>query len=67
MKKEDPDNKQLEYTCYSEDEEQALDLNKLMDIQGGIDDKELSKCGLECYTGRFINPTKTQDENTRNE
>ena len=46
MKKEDPDNKQPEYTRYSEDEEQVLDLNELMDVQGGIDDKELSKCGL---------------------
>ena len=27
MKKEDPDNKQPEYTRYSEDEEQVLDLN----------------------------------------
>ncbi len=50
MKKEDPDNKQPEYTRYSEDEEQVLDLNELMDVQGGIDDKELSKCGLGCYT-----------------
>lgn len=49
MKKEDPDNKQPEYTRYSEDEEQVLDLNELMDVQGGIDDKELSKCGLGCY------------------
>ena len=37
MKKEDPDNKQPEYTRYSEDEEQVLDLNELMDVQGGID------------------------------
>lgn len=65
--KEDPDNKQPEYTRYSEDEEQVLDLNELMDVQGGIDDKELSKCGLGCYTGGFVDPTKTQDENTGNE
>ena len=65
MKKEDPNNKQPEYTRYSEDEEQVLDLNELMDVQGGIDDKELSKCG--CYTGGFVDPTKTQDENTGNE
>lgn len=58
MKKEDPDNKQPEYTRYSEDEEQVLDLNELMDVQGGIDDKELSKCGLGCYTGGFVDPTK---------
>ena len=67
MKKEDPNNKQPEYTRYSEDEEQVLDLNELMDVQGGIDDKELSKCGLGCYTGGFVDPTKTQDENTGNE
>ena len=66
MKKEDPNNKQPEYTRYSEDEEQVLD-NELMDVQGGIDDKELSKCGLGCYTGGFVDPTKTQDENTGNE
>ena len=56
MKKEDPDNKQPEYTRYSEDEEQVLDLNELMDV-----------CGLGCYTGGFVDPTKTQDENTGNE
>ena len=67
MKKEDPDNKQPEYTRYSEDEEQVLDLNELMDVQGGIDDNELSQCGLGCYTGGFVDPTKTQDENTGNE
>ena len=67
MKKKDPNNKQPEYTRYSEDEEQVLDLNELMDVQGGIDDKELSKCGLGCYTGGFVDPTKTQDENTGNE
>ena len=33
MKKEDPNNKQPEYTRYSEDEEQVLDLNELMDVQ----------------------------------
>ena len=37
MKKKDPNNKQPEYTRYSEDEEQVLDLNELMDVQGGID------------------------------
>ena len=67
MKKEDPNNKQPEYTRYSEDEEQVLDLNELMDVQGGIYDKELSNCGLGCYTGGFVDPTKTQDENTGNE
>ena len=67
LEKEDPNNKQPEYTRYSEDEEQVLDLNELMDVQGGIDDKELSKCGLGCYTGGFVDPTKTQDENTGNE
>lgn len=46
MKKEDPDNKQPEYTRYSEDEEQVLDLDELMDVQGGIDDNEVAKCGL---------------------
>ena len=67
MKKEDPDNKQPEYTRYSEDEEQVLDLNELMDVQGGTDDNEVAKCGLGCYTGGFTNPTKTQDENAGNE
>ena len=43
MKKEDPDNKQPEYTRYSEDEEQVLDLNELMDVQGGIDDNEVGQ------------------------
>lgn len=65
--KEDPDNKQPEYTRYSEDEEQVLDLDELMDVQGGIDDNEVAKCGLGCYTGGFTNPTKTQDENAGNE
>lgn len=66
MKKEEENGKKPEYNNYSE-EEQLLDLNELMDVQGGIDDKELSKCGLGCYTGGFVDPTKTQDENTGNE
>ena len=66
MKKEEENGKKPEYINYSE-EEQLLDLNELMDVQGGIDDKELSKCGLGCYTGGFVYPTKTQDENTGNE
>lgn len=45
MKKEEENGKKPEYINYSE-EEQLLDLNELMDVQGGIDDKELSKCGL---------------------
>ena len=36
MKKEDPNNKQPEYTRYSEDEEQVLDLNELMVVFGGF-------------------------------
>lgn len=67
MKKEDPNNKQPEYTRYSENEEQVLDLNELMDVQGGIEDHELAKCGLGCYTGGFVDPTKMQDENAANE
>ncbi|MCS3131626.1 hypothetical protein NXW30_01510 [Phocaeicola vulgatus] len=66
MKKEEENGKKPEYINYSE-EEQLLDLNELMDVQGGIDDKELSKCGTGCYTGGFVDPTKTQDENTGNE
>ena len=65
MKKEEENGQKPEYINYSE-EEQLLDLNELMDVQGGIDDKELSKCGLGCYTGGFVDPTKTQDENTGN-
>lgn len=61
MKKEDPDNKQPEYTRYSEDEEQVLDLNELMDVQGGIDDKELSKCGL----GMLYRRIRRSYKNTR--
>ena len=34
MKKEDPDNKQPEYTRYSEDEEQVLDLFFIFGIAG---------------------------------
>ena len=33
MKKEDPDNKQPEYTRYSEDEEQVLDLDELSFVE----------------------------------
>ena len=65
MKKEDPDNKQPEYTRYSEDEEQVLDLNELMDVQGGIDDKELSKCGLGCYTGCLLYTSPSPRDRTR--
>ncbi|WP_455669065.1 hypothetical protein [Phocaeicola sp.] len=66
MKKEESKDKQPEYTKYSE-EEQVLNLDELMDVQGGIDEKELAKCGLGCYTGGFVDPTRTQDENTSNE
>lgn len=67
MKKGDLNNKQPEYTRYSEDEEQVLDLDELMDVQGGIEDHDLAKCGLGCYTGGFVDPTKTQDGNAGNE
>ena len=39
MKKEEENGQKPEYINYSE-EEQLLDLNELMDVQGGIDDKE---------------------------
>ena len=67
MKKKTPTTSNRNTPAIPEDEEQVLDLNELMDVQGGIDDKELSKCGLGCYTGGFVDPTKTQDENTGNE
>lgn len=66
MKKENLKDKKPEYVHYSE-EEQVLDLNELMDVQGGIEDKDLSACGLGCYTGGFVDPTKLQDENAGNE
>lgn len=61
MKKEDPNNKQPEYTRYSEDEEQVLDLNELMDVQGGIDDKELSKM----WPGMLYRRIRRSYKNTR--
>lgn len=66
MKKEEENSKKPECINYSE-EEQVLDLNELMDVQGGIEEKELAKCGLGCYTGGFADPTRTQDEITGNE
>ena len=56
-KKEKENNKQPEYLNYS-DEEQVLDLNELMDVQGGIDDEELSQCGLrsEEHTSELQSP-----------
>lgn len=69
MKKEETNKKkEAEYTRYSDDEEQVLDLNELMDVQGGMEDNESAKCGLGCYTGGgFTNPSKTQDENPAGE
>lgn len=61
MKKEEENNKKTQWAAPSE-EEQVLNLNELMDVQGGTDEQDLSKCGLGCYTGGFIDPTKTKDE-----
>lgn len=63
MKKEELNDKKPEYTNYS-DEEQVLDLNELMDVQGGVDEKETARCGLGCYTGGFVDPTKTEEGNS---
>ena len=61
MKKEDPDNKQPEYTRYSEDEEQVLDLNELMDVQGGIDDNEV----VQMWPGMLYRRIYQSYKNTR--
>lgn len=60
MKKEKTNEPKAEYTQYS-DEEQALDLNELMDVQGGVDDKDVPNCGLGCYIGGFTNTTETEN------
>lgn len=56
------DKKQPEYTRYSGEEEQVLNLDELMDVQGGVKEKDTTNCGLGCYTGGIVNPTKTGDE-----
>ena len=61
MKKEDPDNKQPEYTRYSEDEEQVLDLNELMDVQGGIDDNGV----IQMWPGMLYRRIRRSYKNTR--
>ena len=66
MEKKESNDKKPEYINYSE-EEQVLDLNELMDVQGGIDDNDLSKCGLGCYTGGFTDPIQSQGEDAANE
>lgn len=43
-------------------EEQMLELDELMDVQGGIEEKNVPNCGLGCYTGGFTDPTKNKDE-----
>lgn len=59
-------NKQPEYARYSE-EEQVLNLDELMDVQGGTDDKETEKCGLGCYTGGLLDPTNPRKNETPGE
>lgn len=67
MKKEETNRKQPECARHSEDEEeQVLNLDELMDVQGGVEDKDTAKCGLGCYTGGWLDPTNTKDENTGN-
>lgn len=53
MEKERFNHKKQEDARYStEDEEQVLSLNELMDVQGGIEDKEIKpSCGLGCFSG----------------
>lgn len=43
-------------------EEQTLELDELMDVQGGVDERNVPDCGLGCYTGGFVDPTKNNDE-----
>lgn len=56
MEKEHLNHKKQEDARYSaEDEEQVLNLNELMDVQGGVEDKELKpNCGLGCFSGAVL-------------
>ena len=59
MKKEDPDNKQPEYTRYSEDEEQVLDLNELTsDIRHSADHNPVTEVLSGARGGRAYSFTR---------
>jgi len=62
MKQKEQDMKQPEREKRSGEEEQMLNLDELMDVQGGVEEKDIPNCGLGCYTGGWVDPTKTQDE-----
>ena len=52
----------------SNNEEELLDINELMDVQGGVQEDRLTKCGLGCYLSGINNTgqgSDTFDENDK--
>lgn len=48
----------------SMEEDEKLNLDELLDIQGGIEDNQSSQnCGLGCFTGAMINHDQTRHTN----
>lgn len=40
-----------------DDEDERLNLDELLEVQGGINDKEvITNCGLGCFTGSVTDP-----------
>lgn len=70
MKTEKTDAEKLEYsknetTNYQPGEEdERLNLDELLDVQGGIEDNQNSVgCGLGCFTGAMAHQNTTNREN----
>lgn len=52
----------------SNNEEELLDINELMDVQGGVQEDPLTNCGLGCYLSGINNTgqgSDTFDENDK--
>ena len=52
-------NEEREMKNYEEEETVELDIEELTDVQGGIDDDDISKnerCGLGCFIGAGYGP-----------
>lgn len=46
------------------EEDEKLNLDELLDVQGGIEDNQSSQsCGLGCFTGAMANQDKTKHTN----
>lgn len=67
MKQEKKEKQPAGFTAAGKEEEEKLDINELMDVQGGLESEPLRNCGLGCYLSgiddtRHGSETSEQDD-----